>query len=126
VSPNFNGLRWRRYRTLTQPKTRFTETDQEWPIAARAEMYLKLYCQPGGFLLFIAAMVDYKNHRIYGIAIPRRAGKLWNLRGHVFEPERPRELKRLECPDLICTSSKQAERYALQLCKVWVDRNRTH
>jgi hypothetical protein len=71
-------------------------------------------------------MLRYKNHPIDVVAIPR-PGKLWALRGLVFDPQRPtNELKRLECPDVICTSSKEAEDYALQLCNAWIDRQRTH
>lgn len=71
-------------------------------------------------------MQCYKSHLIYGAAISG-PGRLWRSRGIVIDPERPRsEIKRLECPDIICTSSKEAEHYALKLCQAWIDQNRIH
>lgn len=71
-------------------------------------------------------MQHYKNHPIYAVAVPR-PGKLWHLRGLVFDPARPtREIRRLECRDIICTSSKEAEEHALKLCTAWIDRHKTH
>lgn len=66
-------------------------------------------------------MQRYRNHPIQGVAIPGR-GELWRSRGLVFDPESPaREIQRLECADIICTSSQEAKEYALTLCKAWVD-----
>jgi hypothetical protein len=71
-------------------------------------------------------MQRYKNHPILGAAITG-PGMLWGSRGLVFTPDTPlREIKRLECADVICTSRKEAEHYALKLCMAWIDRNRTH
>jgi hypothetical protein len=66
-------------------------------------------------------MPHYKNHPIHGVAVPGQ-GMLWHSRGLVFDPERPvTEIKRLECPDIVCTSSEEAQEYALTLCKAWID-----
>jgi hypothetical protein len=47
---------------------------------------------------------------------------LWRSRGLVFDPERSaREIKRLECGDIVCTTSEEAKEYALTLCKAWID-----
>lgn len=73
-----------------------------------------------------ATMQSYKNHPIRGGAISG-PGMLWRLRGFVFGAGRPmRAIKDVECPDVICTSSKEAEHYALTLCKAWIDRHKTH
>ena len=44
----------------------------------------------------------------------------------VFDPEHPaaREIKRLECADIVYTNSQEAEDYAFILCRAWVDRLR--
>jgi hypothetical protein len=66
-------------------------------------------------------MTHYKNHPIHGLAVPG-LGMLWHSRGLVFDPEQPaREIKRLECADIVCTSSQEAEELALILCKAWID-----
>jgi hypothetical protein len=66
-------------------------------------------------------MPHYKNHPIHGVAVPGR-GMLWRSRGLVFDPEQPqREVKRFECADILCTTSEEAQEYALILCKAWID-----
>ncbi len=71
-------------------------------------------------------MQRYKNHPIHAGAI-LGPGMLWRLRGRIFAPDQPtKEIKRLDCPDIICTSSKEAEHYAIMLCKAWIDRHRDH
>ena len=63
----------------------------------------------------------YKAHPIYGFAVAA-SGMLWHSRGLVFDPNRPRrEVKRLECSEIISTSRKEAEEYALTLCMAWID-----
>jgi hypothetical protein len=72
-------------------------------------------------------MQHYKNHPIYGFAVLER-GMLWHSRGVVFDPKHPtREIKRLECRDVIWLSREEAEEQALTLCRAWIDglRNRT-
>jgi len=71
-------------------------------------------------------MHQYKHHPIHGIALSG-PGKLWRLRGLVFDPDSPtKEIKCLECPDLICINSKEAKEHALKLCKTWIDTYRIH
>jgi hypothetical protein len=66
-------------------------------------------------------MHHYKNHPIYCFAVSER-GMLWHSRGVIFDPQRStREIKRLECTDIICTSREEAEEYALTLCRAWID-----
>jgi hypothetical protein len=67
-------------------------------------------------------MRPYKNHPIYGIAVPK-PGKLWQARGLVFATDENStiEIKRLESPDLTCTTKKAAEEQALNLCRAWID-----
>ena len=63
----------------------------------------------------------YRNHPIYALALPA-PGKLWRSIGMVFSPEQPsKEIKRLTCADVNCTSSDEAEEHALKLCQAWVD-----
>jgi hypothetical protein len=69
-------------------------------------------------------MHQYKNHPVYGIAVPG-PGKEWYCRGLIFEPEQKvTEIKRLECADLTFTSKKKAEEHALKLCMIWIDEQR--
>jgi hypothetical protein len=66
-------------------------------------------------------MRHYKNHPIDLVAMPGR-GKLRHSRGRVFDPNNPkREIKRLECADIVCETSKEAQQHALILCKAWID-----
>jgi hypothetical protein len=66
-------------------------------------------------------MQHYKNHLIYAFAVSER-GMLWHSRGVIFDPQRStREMKRLECREIICTSREEAEEYALTLCRAWID-----
>ena len=67
-------------------------------------------------------MRPYKNHPIYGIAVPK-PGKLWHRRGLVFAPDQNStiEIKRLEATDLTFTTKKAAEEQALNLCRAWID-----
>jgi hypothetical protein len=65
-------------------------------------------------------MRPYKNHPIYGIAVPK-PGK--QARGLVFATDENSmiEIKRLESPDLTFTTKKAAEEQALNLCRAWID-----
>ena len=66
-------------------------------------------------------MQHYKNHPIRGVAVLGR-GKVWHSRGLVFDPARPkREVKRLECADIVSETTKEAREHALTLCKAWID-----
>lgn len=66
-------------------------------------------------------MQQYKNHPISGFAIPG-PGTLWRSAGLVFDRYRPaRQIKRLECADIIYTSREEAEEHALTLCRAWID-----
>jgi hypothetical protein len=66
-------------------------------------------------------MLQYKQHPIYAVAIPA-AGGGWHCRGLVFEAEQKvTEIQRLECTDIIFHTKKQAEEYALKLCRSWID-----
>ena len=67
-------------------------------------------------------MRPYKNHPIYGIAVPKSA-KLWHARGLVFAPDEGStiEIKRLESTDLTFTTKRAAEEQALNLCRAWID-----
>ena len=63
----------------------------------------------------------YKQHPVCGFAVVA-SGMLWHSRGLVFDPKRStREVKRLECSEIISTSREEAEEYALTLCRAWVD-----
>lgn len=66
-------------------------------------------------------MQHYKNHPIYGFALPA-PGKLWRSIGMVFDPECPaQEIKRLESAEIVSATSDEAEEIALTLCKAWID-----
>ena len=66
-------------------------------------------------------MQHYKNHPIDATAVLGR-GKLWHSRGLVFDREHPKQvLKRLECADIVCETTKEAKEQALILCKAWID-----
>jgi len=67
-------------------------------------------------------MRPYKNHPIYGIAIPK-TGNLWHPRGLVFgrDENSTIEIKRLESFDLTFTTKKETEEHALNLCRAWID-----
>ena len=66
-------------------------------------------------------MRQYNDHPVYGIAV-RGAGKAWNCRGLIFDPEdKVTEIKRLDCANLSFATKKIAEAHALKLCKTWID-----
>lgn len=66
-------------------------------------------------------MHQYKNHPIYGIAIPGLA-KEWHCRGLIFDPvDKVTEIQRLECAELVFATKIQAEHHGLDLCKKWLD-----
>jgi hypothetical protein len=70
-------------------------------------------------------MHQYKNHPVYGIAVPG-PGKEWYCKGLIFEAEeKVKEIKRLECAQATFTTKKKAEEYALKLCITWIDEQRT-
>ena len=63
----------------------------------------------------------YKQHPICGFAVAE-PGTLWHSPGLVFDPKHStREVKRLECSEIISTSREEAEEYALILCRAWID-----
>jgi hypothetical protein len=69
-------------------------------------------------------MQQYKNHPVYGIAVPG-PGTGWYCRGLVFEPDdKVTEIKRIESAGLTFTTKKKAEAHALELCKTWIDEQR--
>ena len=67
-------------------------------------------------------MLRHRNYPIYVLALPA-LGKPWRSIGMVFDPEHSaaREVKRLECVDIVCTSSQEAEAYDFILCRAWID-----
>lgn len=66
-------------------------------------------------------MHEYNNYPIYGVAL-RGAGKEWNCRGLIFDPQdKVTEIKRLECAELTFAMKSKAEAHALKLCKTWID-----
>jgi hypothetical protein len=71
-------------------------------------------------------MPPYKNHPIYGIAVSE-PGKLWRPKGLIFATDlnSTLEIKRLEPCDLTFTTKKEAEEYALKLCRAWIDEDKS-
>ena len=65
----------------------------------------------------------YKGHPIYGVAVPAPEHQ-WYSRGLVFDRNLNQtiEIKRIESTTRTFKTKKQAEKYALQLCKEWIDK----
>jgi hypothetical protein len=68
----------------------------------------------------------YKKFPIYGFAVPVSGPEdLWLSEGLVLGPDkkRPVELKRIQAPsDLKFSTQEEAEQYALERCRAWIDR----
>jgi hypothetical protein len=68
-------------------------------------------------------MNQYKDHPIYGVAIPTPE-KRWYSRGLVFDRDLTQTIaiKRIEATDLTFNTKQQAEKHGLELCKDWIDK----
>jgi hypothetical protein len=68
-------------------------------------------------------MSRYKEHPIYGVAVPAPEHR-WYSRGLVFDRDLNQtiEIKRIESNRRTFKTKKQAEQYALDLCKAWIDK----
>jgi len=68
-------------------------------------------------------MSRYKEHPIYGMAVPAPDNR-WYSRGLVFDRDLNQtiEIKRIESKKRTFKTKKQAEQYALDLCKAWIDK----
>jgi hypothetical protein len=67
-------------------------------------------------------MKQYKGHPVYGVAVP--AERCWNARGLIFDRDLTQtiEIKRIECAtDLTFKHKREAEEFALKLCREWID-----
>jgi hypothetical protein len=69
-------------------------------------------------------MSRYKDHPIYGVAVPAPENQFYS-RGLVFDRDLSQtvEMKRIEC-NRIFKTRKQAEKYGLELCKDWINKQR--
>jgi hypothetical protein len=67
-------------------------------------------------------MSRYKEHPIYGAAVPAPENR-WYSRGLVFDRDLNQtiEVKRIESNRTFKTKN-QAEKHGLELCKAWVDK----
>jgi len=68
-------------------------------------------------------MSRYKGYPIYGVAVPAPEHQ-WYARGIVFDRDLNQtiEVKRIESTSRTFKTKKQAEKYGLELCKEWVDK----
>jgi hypothetical protein len=68
-------------------------------------------------------MSRYKGYPIYGVAVPAPEHR-WYSRGIVFDRDLNQtiEIKRIESTAQPFKTKKQAEEYALELCKDWIDK----
>ena len=68
-------------------------------------------------------MSRYKGHPIYGVAVPVTENR-WYSRGLVFDRnlKQTTEIKRIESTAVTFKTRKQAEKYGLELCKAWIDK----
>ena len=68
-------------------------------------------------------MSRYKGYPIYGVAV-RAPEHRWYSRGIVFDRDLNQtiEIKRIESTAQPFKTKKQAEEYALELCKDWIDK----
>jgi hypothetical protein len=68
-------------------------------------------------------MSRYKGHPIYGVAVPVPENR-WYSRGLVFDRDlkKTTEIKRIESTAVTFKTKKQAEKYGLELCKAWIDK----
>jgi hypothetical protein len=69
-------------------------------------------------------MSRYKDHPIYGVAVPTPENQFYS-RGLVFDRDLNQtiEIKRIESNRTFKTT-KQAEKYGLELCKDWMNKQR--
>jgi hypothetical protein len=79
----------------------------------------------GSVLSSRTPMSRYKEHPIYGVAVPAPDHQ-WYSRGLVFDRDLNQtiEIKRIESNRRTFKTKKQAEQYGLDLCKAWVDEQR--
>ena len=65
----------------------------------------------------------YKGHPIYGLAVLAPENR-WYSRGIVFDRDLNQtiEIKRIESPARTFKTKKQAEKYGLELCKDWINK----
>ena len=68
-------------------------------------------------------MSIYKGHPIYGLAVPAPEYQ-WYSRGLIFDCDFSQtvEMKRIECTSRTFKTRKQAEKYGVELCKEWIDK----
>jgi len=68
-------------------------------------------------------MSRYKEYPIYGVAVPASENR-WCARGLVFDRDLNQtiEIKRIDSRRRMFKTKKQAEEYALELCKDWIDK----
>lgn len=68
-------------------------------------------------------MSRYKDHPISGVAVPTSENR-WYSRGLVFDRDLNQtiEIKRIESTSQTFKTKKQAEKYGLELCKEWIDK----
>jgi hypothetical protein len=68
-------------------------------------------------------MSRYKGHPIYGVAVPVQENR-WYSRGLVFDRnlKQTTEIKRIESTAVTFKTKKQSEKYGLELCKAWIDK----
>jgi len=68
-------------------------------------------------------MNRYKDHPIYGVAV-RASDNRWCSRGLVFDCDLNQTIaiKRIDCRRRVFKTKKQAEEYALELCRDWIDK----
>jgi hypothetical protein len=67
----------------------------------------------------------YKGYPIYGVAVQAPENQ-WHSRGLVFDRDLNQtiEIKRIESTARTFKTKKQAEKYGLELCKDWIDKQR--
>jgi hypothetical protein len=65
----------------------------------------------------------YKGHPIYGVAVPAPEHQ-WYSRGRGFDRNLNQtiEIKRIESNPRTFKTKQQAEKYGLELCKAWIDK----
>jgi hypothetical protein len=68
-------------------------------------------------------MTRYKDYPIYGVAV-RASDNRWCSRGFVFDRDLNQTIaiKRIDSACRMFNTKKQAEEYALELCKDWIDK----
>jgi hypothetical protein len=69
-------------------------------------------------------MTRYKEHPIYGVAVPAPEYGWYYARGLVFDRDLNQtiEIKRLESKRRIFKTKQQAEQHGRDLCKAWLDK----